>query len=443
MDNLPLSKVQYAFLDIFTNPHTTPLFHDQFLLRWAYLVTPATDVRRLRRAHDHLVKRHDTLRLHFDRVEGRWVGRIPDAHPTGLIVEDIGDVDEEAFRHALNQRAGARMDVLSKQLFEIRLLRFGRRGDVILVRMHHILADGYSSLVLFEELFKLMLNMQLEVPAISHLAYVQYENRSLARNVEEKDAYWENELLPMGPSPNSGRKRKGIDIASNTRITSATRLGGVVTACETAQLANRAAENGETLFNYLLASFCDVLCAESGASDVIVGVNVSRVDRKLQGYIGNANRTLLIRFWHDPDKSLDEIAALAGSKLRTGLQHSPWANYAGTGPVADAFRENRRRATQYMVHSPETLGRLRSSKVANALQEIKSETLSLGAFQVSRLELPESPPTNRELQLTIHDLGDCKHATLDADADAYTQPELADLKRRIRVRLELDSVSAG
>lgn len=438
MKKLPLSKVQEGLLGTFTDPRTSPLFHDRFLLRWAFSVKPKADLRRLRRAHDTLVKRHDTLRLQFKRVGTHWSGHIPDFHPSGVIFEDVGDVDDATFRKMVDDRALAHMDVLESQLFQVRLMRFGRRGDVVVIRVHHILTDAYGAVLLLEEFFKLLVNFKIETHPVSHLEFVRYVQMAFAKNASVKNAYWENELLPLGPSLNSGRRRKGNDIESNTLITEIISLNGAIAPGEMVQIAARATEHGETLFNYLLASFCDVMCEDAGADNIIVCVLISRLDHKLQGYIGNANYTILVRFWSAPDKTLDDIASVVGSQMRNGLQHSPWDGFSGTGPVGTAFKENKRRPTQYMVHSPERVGRIKSSNIASALMAAKSGSLDMGAYQIARVDIPDHPPTNRELQLTIHDLDNGKSASLDADVEAYNLSELKELSQKIRRRLELD-----
>ena len=96
-----------------TQPYCSDAYHDKALLRWAHLITPSLDERRAKRAFDKLVERHDSLRLKFESENGEWRAHVLPKHPSGIVIEEYGDVNDEAFEAIVNERARSTADAAS------------------------------------------------------------------------------------------------------------------------------------------------------------------------------------------------------------------------------------------------------------------------------------------------------------------------------------------
>jgi acyl carrier protein len=109
----------------------------------------------LERALSEIVRRHEALRTTFSASEGRAVQVIAPPAPVRLGVEDLGALPD-AERLAEAQRlATAEVQQpfdLARPLYRVRLLRLHERDHVLLLTVHHIVADGWSMGVLVREL---------------------------------------------------------------------------------------------------------------------------------------------------------------------------------------------------------------------------------------------------------------------------------------------------
>ncbi|MGW6917370.1 amino acid adenylation domain-containing protein [Kitasatospora sp. NPDC054939] len=154
---LPLSPLQEGLyfhavyddraLDVYLMQNFTELLH-------------AVDTAALRRAFDALLRRHPQLRAGFRHqgfdgpvqlVPGRW--ELPWQE------FDLSHLDRAEQDKALEEFSLAdsrtRFDLAAPPLLRIALFRFGPERWVLCVTQHHILTDGWSESLFFEELFTL------------------------------------------------------------------------------------------------------------------------------------------------------------------------------------------------------------------------------------------------------------------------------------------------
>ncbi|MER5480864.1 condensation domain-containing protein [Streptomyces sp. NPDC002734] len=121
----------------------------------AYNVTAAVrlrgplDVGALERALGTVVGRHEALRTVFDLEEGEPVQVIGPTAPPRVTVTDATPEDFEEIARA---ELTAPFDLREGPLIRLRLLRLGERDHVALLVMHHIVTDGASSGIFFQEL---------------------------------------------------------------------------------------------------------------------------------------------------------------------------------------------------------------------------------------------------------------------------------------------------
>src|SRR5205807_9990040 len=100
----------------------------------------------LERSFNELVRRHETLRTRFAISEGDPVQVIEPAVSVPLPVADLADL-AEAEREAEVQRLSREekryaFDLEQGPLMRAKLLRLGPEQHVLLLNLHHIIADG-------------------------------------------------------------------------------------------------------------------------------------------------------------------------------------------------------------------------------------------------------------------------------------------------------------
>src|SRR5207247_7476080 len=110
-----------------------------------------------------VVGRHESLRTRFAWVEERPVALVAQPSEIGpfLVVEDLAAGTKNNHAKALllkkaglraEQEAWAPFDLTRAPLFRTRLLRLGRDDHVLILILHHIIVDGWSIGVFFEEI---------------------------------------------------------------------------------------------------------------------------------------------------------------------------------------------------------------------------------------------------------------------------------------------------
>ncbi|HWY74914.1 MAG TPA: amino acid adenylation domain-containing protein, partial [Verrucomicrobiae bacterium] len=166
----------------------------------------------LRRALTEIIRRHEILRTTVRVVAGRLEQIIAaNAEPvlTELSVASIPDVRrEEEVRRIVIEKARRPFDLERGPLLRTTLVRMREDEHVLLVVMHHIVSDGWSVWVFFEELDRLYaaITSGHESPALPQLAiqyadYAQWQQEWMRGQVlESRIAWWQAQLAGAPPA---------------------------------------------------------------------------------------------------------------------------------------------------------------------------------------------------------------------------------------------------
>lgn len=438
----PLSRFQRAFVPLFAKDNVTPYYKDKFLLRWAFLVTPRVDHRRVARAFDKLVARHDCLRLHFESIAGDWRAIIADRHRTGLIVEDIGDVSEQALDVIVQDHAAADMDLFGDCLFEVRILKAGRHGDVLIIRANHMIIDGYGAVILFEDLINMMLGLPIHGDAPKHEDFVRLEEKMLRTNSRRKAEYWAGVLLPMDRSLNIGRIKKGMPLASSNEISRAIQIQNVIEPAHLRSLEMKAQSVGATLMACLAAAFGELLCEMGDAESVTLDASVGRLNAAMAEYVGPTADRIYVRHWREGTLDPDTSAQIKANDIRTGLANLPWnEKFPAGGKDCSGLEDPRGVQGRFRIHITEAMGRLRSSPHSQIFESTHAKNISVGPFRIERVDLASEVSVMRELELRLSLGADGYSLALGADGDAFNIEELATISSQLSQKLEAGGVS--
>ncbi len=103
-----------------------------------------------------IVRRHEAMRTIFAHADSEPVQVITDPPPGGLLVRDVGgdatgDV-EALLRQLMLEEARRPFDLARGPLFRATLLKVHERDHVLILVVHHIVADGWSAGVFVREL---------------------------------------------------------------------------------------------------------------------------------------------------------------------------------------------------------------------------------------------------------------------------------------------------
>ncbi|KJC53338.1 non-ribosomal peptide synthetase [Bradyrhizobium sp. LTSP857] len=156
-----LSIAQDQMMRIEANLPDLPLFN----LPFAFHLDGPIDPRKLAQAIDDIVRRHESLRTAFGWSGKEPVSRIVAPATLGpvLTVETIGDgqnhnnkrrkaLERRKIELLIEQESHMPVDATRAPLLRARLLRLHAEDHILLLTLHHAIADGWSIGVLFEEL---------------------------------------------------------------------------------------------------------------------------------------------------------------------------------------------------------------------------------------------------------------------------------------------------
>ncbi|MDP9845756.1 non-ribosomal peptide synthetase [Streptosporangium lutulentum] len=245
------------------------------------------DRRALGRALDGTVARHESLRTRFPEVDGAPSVVIDPPGP--VPVDEVTAADEAEALERVAALTSTPFDLASRPPLRVTLIGIAEDDHVLCVTIHHILGDGWSLNIVFDELSHLYSDR-------GPLPPVPLQFGDVARWQRERDTgdllgYWRDRLadptpldLPVDRPRTAGTARRG-DVAT-------IRLD----ADEAAALGRLGREHGATMFMVLLAAYQVLLSRHTGQSDILVGAAVAGRDRvRLEPVVGYLSDTLVLR----------------------------------------------------------------------------------------------------------------------------------------------------
>ncbi len=285
------------------------------------------DVKALQRALDALVARHETLRTSLLRIGG-VLQQVVAADCAGCPFEvvDLGGLAGEAeVERLVREEAGRPFDLGTGPLLRVRLLRLGPADHVLLVTLHHIVADGWSVGVLLTEVsalygaFRQGRASPLPELAVQYADFAVWQRERLAgAELERLLGFWRGELdaVPWSLALPGDRARPPVQ----------SYRGGFV-RFEVPEDVSRgikrlARAEGATPYMVLLAVFEVLLFRYSGQGDFTVGTPVANRSRaEVEGLIGFFVNMVVLRAQVSREQSFRELVGRTRRRVLDALDH--------------------------------------------------------------------------------------------------------------------------
>ncbi len=274
----------------------------------------ALDEAALQRAFADLVARHETLRTVFCRRDDDSLYLAPLADVVRIERENLSALEvtlrEARVREEAERQSWLPFDLEQGPLLRIRLLRLADDEHVLLLTLHHIVADGWSMNLLVDELARLYdghaLGAPVELPAlpIQYADYALWQRRWLEAGEQERQLdYWRAHLGEEHTPLALPADRPRPAVASHR----GTRHEFSIDAELAEGLRSLARAQGISLFMLLLGSFGILLQRYSGQADIRVGVPIAnRTRNETEGLIGFFVNTQVLRLRLEGQLGLDE-----------------------------------------------------------------------------------------------------------------------------------------
>jgi NRPS condensation-like uncharacterized protein/alpha-ketoglutarate-dependent taurine dioxygenase len=269
----------------------------------AVRLTGQLDVAALERSLNEIIRRHEVLRTTFATVRGESQQVIHPETQLRIVVQSLQDLpaaarEQEAEKLSLEEARRA-FDLVSGPMLRVKLLRMADEEHILLLTMHHIVADGWSMGILIRELATLYEAFSAGQPSplgevpLQYADYAAWQREWLkGESFTSQLAYWKQQLagapatleFPTDQAKQPGQSREGAvkSVVLDKELTEALRA-----------FSQR---EGVTLFMTLLAAYKVLMYRYSEQQDIIVGTPIANRNRaQIEGLIGFFVNMLALR----------------------------------------------------------------------------------------------------------------------------------------------------
>jgi amino acid adenylation domain-containing protein len=262
-------------------------------------------------AIDQLVARHETLRTRFMLDDGEPMQRVLPADTIRIASDKLDDAQEDSLRTVINELAAQPFDLEHAPLLRVHVLSASESQHLLVIVIHHIIADAWSLGVLYREL-TVFYNAacrgeSVELPELpiqyGDFADWQHEQANSPAYRTQLD-FWRAQLsgAPELLDLPTDRPRPAVQSYNGATVYRELPAGS-------AQGLHALAKNsGCTFFVTMLAAFSALLSRYAGNTDIVIGTPMSGRDRaELADLIGLFLNTLALRIDLDGNPSFTQL----------------------------------------------------------------------------------------------------------------------------------------
>ena len=268
-----------------------------------YRIIGPLDLPILQKSINEIINRHESLRTTFPAKDGIPLQEIKEHLTLPLSVIDFPEAPESEKESQIRSRAVEEgnnpFDLSRGPLLRVTIMKLGQKHHILIVVMHHIISDGWSSRIFFHELSELYKAFSQGKPSPLTELPIQYADFTLwQRNwlqgeiLESQLSYWKKQLKQSQPILNLpfdfARPAIQTHHGAHTHFTLSKKI--------TMRLMALSRQTDTTLYMTLLAAFNALLYRYTGQDDIIIGSPIANRNRtEIEGLIGFFNNTLVMR----------------------------------------------------------------------------------------------------------------------------------------------------
>jgi acyl carrier protein len=288
--DLPLSFAQQRLWVVDQFDTGNPMYNVVRTLR----IGGALDLSLLERALNEIVRRHESQRTIFEARNGEPVQVILPELRVPIEREDFSalplDAAEARARECLGQESSRRFDLAKAPLLRAKCARLATDDHVLILSMHHIVSDGWSAAVFFNELSAIYSAFAAGQPsplpelAIQYADYAAWQRKALSGvNLTRQLDYWRRQLSGAPPELALPFDRPHTENGSHEGTYELVELPRELTT----PLADLGRKADATLFMTLLAGYQAMLGFYSRQDKIVIGTDVAnRPNAETEALIG-------------------------------------------------------------------------------------------------------------------------------------------------------------
>lgn len=344
----------------------------------------------LEQTFNEIVRRHEVLRTTFEMTAGQLHQVILEDVTVSLPVVDLSYLPASERKAAARQQAIAQSqspcDLGADMLLRLTIFQIEPTDHILLLNLHHIIADGWSIGVLVQEISILYAAFNAGEPSplpdliIQYADFASWQLKWLQGEVLESQlSYWRSQLTDL-PVLNLPTDRTRQDIPTYRGATHKLELSASLTT----SLEALSQQENVTLFMTLLAAFQTLLYRYTGQEDIAVGSPIANRNRaELEPLIGFFVNSLVLRINLSGNPSFRELLQRVREVTLGAYAHQDL-------PFEKLVQE---------LHPQRDLSRHPLFQVAIALQNTPITALELPGLVLTQFDF--DPATSR-LDLELH-----------------------------------------
>ncbi|CBL45097.1 Non-ribosomal peptide synthase [gamma proteobacterium HdN1] len=284
----------------------------EYNLPSAFRIEGPLDVAVLDRVFTEIVRRHEALRTRFLVEDGMPKLDVVEPFEWQSPLEDLSRLPQDELNQKLkewvDQDANKTFQLATDLLFSTRILKLSSTAHVLLMNMHHIIADGWSIGILIREVQALYQSFSRGQPsplsdlALQYSDFAVWQRQWLSGDVLDKlRQYWLSALRGAPdvlrlPTDKPRPKQQTFNGAHSPIALSKELSGKIDRLCE---------QQGLTSFMVLMGAYQILLSRYTGQNDITVGIPIAgRTRAEIEGLIGFFINGLVIRTRLDSNPSV-------------------------------------------------------------------------------------------------------------------------------------------
>ncbi|UCH95996.1 MAG: amino acid adenylation domain-containing protein [Candidatus Aminicenantes bacterium] len=311
---------------------------------------------RLEKVFRKLIRRHESLRTSFQLLEGEPVQRVHDEVDFQIEYFKINRVEVEVEDEGTSGQPAAVVissffrpfDLSRAPLFRAGLVKTGEMEHLLMVSIHHTVADGTSIGILMSQFMALYDNETLPDLRVQYKDFSQWRNQRLPEDgqlMKKYEDYWLKEFrgeipvlnLPWDYSRPAVRSFEGAVVES------------ILDEKITGRLRDLALAEDVTLYMLGLSAFNVLLMKLSGQEDIVVGTPIAgRNHADLEPLIGMFVNTLAMRNYPAGSKTFRQFLQEVRERTLQAFAHQDYGfeklvkrvmaeRRPGRNPIFDVF----------------------------------------------------------------------------------------------------------
>ncbi len=281
----------------------------------AFQLAGPLDLASLTQTFSALLSRHESLRTTFVEQPDGLIQRVEPPRPCQLKVEDLTHLPEagraERVAELAQREVSKPFDLALDLPLRVTLFQLGTTSHVLLLVVHHIAFDGWSTGIFLRELrllYQAYLNGEeavLPEPLTQYGDFAVWQRQLLQEGaLDDQLDYWKQHLAgaPTHLDLPTDRSRPTVQTHRGARQPIHFHAHLIT------QVRALSRHAGATLFMTLCAAYAVMLARYSGQYDVVIGTPIAnRTQKETEDVIGFFANTLALRIELDDDPSFEAL----------------------------------------------------------------------------------------------------------------------------------------